>query len=82
MDDIDFIEDEINAEKTRKAHTRKVGKQKIVVRSSVEKAKDDYKEAKRIHKDKIRGLKRNIKTHKLMIKQAKNTYKIIKLGRS
>lgn len=73
------------------AHSRKVGKKQIKVRSSVEKARDDYKAAKRHHKDEIKRLKRqiklarkvaanNVKAHRNMIATAKTTYKSIKLA--
>lgn len=80
-DDIDFITDDIN--RTLKAsHTRntQTGK-RIKVRSSVEVAKDDYKRAKKLHKANIKKLKQNIKSHRLMIKQARNTYRLIKLSK-
>lgn len=77
LDDIDLIEDEIKA--TKSAHTRKgATARKIKVRSSVEVARDNYKAAKRVHKAQIKKLRQNIKTHKLMIRQAKTAYKIIK----
>lgn len=80
MDDIDFITDDIN--RTVKAHSRTTTNGKrIKVRSSVEVAKDDYKRAKALHKANIKKLKQNIKTYKLMIKQARNTYKLIKLSK-
>lgn len=81
MDDIDFITDEITKEKqTKKAHSRKTETKRIKVRSSVEVAKDNFKQAKRLHRSQIKSLRRNIKTHKLMIRQARNTYRLIKLS--
>lgn len=81
MDQIDLIEDEINAIKTKPAHSRKVSKsKKIRVRGSVEVAKDNYKAAKRIHKAQIKKLRANIKSHKLMIKQARTGYRLVKLA--
>jgi len=78
LDEIDFIEDEIN--KVKKAHTRKLSSNKTTkVRSSRDIAKDDFKQAKALHKAHIQRAKQNIKTHKLMIKQARNTYKLFKL---
>ena len=56
MDDIDQIEDEINATKNKTAHTRKGAAPKakrIKVRSSVEVAKDEFKRAKRLHRAEI-----------------------------
>lgn len=77
LDEIDFIEDEINKE--RKAHNRKLETKVAKVRSTREVAKDDFKKAKALHKLQIQKAKRHIKTHKLMIKQARNTYKLVKL---
>ena len=79
LDDIDFITDEINSIK-RSSHKRDVQGKKIKVRSSLEVAQDDYKKAKQTHLKEIKRLKSQIKQHKLMMKQAKNTLKIIKLG--
>lgn len=77
MDDIDQITDQINVIKSN--HTRKVGKRKTIkVRGTVEVARDNFKAAKRVHKAQIKKLRQNIKTHKLMIRQAKTAYKIIK----
>lgn len=83
MDDIDFIEDEINAAKTTKAHTRKVATKtrRIKVRSSVEVARDEFKRAKRVHRAEVKKARRVIKQHHLLIKQARGTYKLIKLSR-
>jgi len=90
MDDIDFIEQDIIKVK-KSAHTRKVEGKKIRVRSSVEKARDDYKLAKREHKNRIKAIKaqarlnariarNNVKAHRNMIATAKTTYKAIKLA--
>lgn len=83
MDDIDELYMDIEKDKatTVKAHTRKLGTKKIKVRSSLEVAKDNFKSAKRIHKAQIKSLKRNIATHKLMIKQARNTWRLVKLSK-
>lgn len=75
-DDIGFLEDDI---KTIKGHTRKTEGKKIKVRSSVQVAKDDKKRVYRIQKTNIKRLKRQIKLAKIMKKQAKNRYKVIKL---
>ena len=81
LDDIDLITDDIN--RTLKAsHTRSSSTgRRIKVRSSVEVARDDYKRAKKLHKANIKKLKQNIKSHRLMIKQARNTYRLIKLSK-
>lgn len=82
IDDIDLIEDEINATKNKTAHTRKGATPKakrIKVRSSVEVAKDEFKRAKRVHRAEIKRAKRVIKQHRLLIKQARGAYKLIKL---
>ena len=78
MDDIDNIY--LETTKIKKGHKRIMANtKKIKVRSSVEVAKDNYKKAKQVHKDDIKGLRRNIRSHRLMIRQARNTYKIVKL---
>jgi hypothetical protein len=81
MDDIDYITDDIEAiKKQNKAgHTRKTEAKRIKVRSSVEVARDNYRASKRLHRKAIRQLKRSIKTHKLQIRQARNTFKLVKL---
>lgn len=82
IDDIDFITDDIQSIKElKKAHTRTVSKKTIKIRSSVDKAKSDYKTAKQLHRNNIKSLHRNIRTHKLMIKQARNTYRLVKLSK-
>jgi len=42
--------------------------------------KETYKTAKAAHKAEIKELKREIKTHKLLIKQARTVYKLEKLS--
>lgn len=78
LDDIDLIHDEITA--IKKAHNRKTTKTVIRVRSSVEKAHDDYKAAKRLQRDNIATARRNIASYKLLIKQAHTSYKLVKLA--
>ena len=76
---MDFIETPLPTKKAQKrggSLTKKATK----VRSSVDKAKDDYKLAKAGHKAEIKKLRDQIKTHKLLIKQAKTTYKLVKLA--
>ena len=83
FDDIDqlFIEStNIKREHARKGAIPKA--KKIRVRGSVEVAKDNYKNAKRIHKTQIKQLKNSIKSHKLLIRQAKTSYKLVKLADS
>jgi hypothetical protein len=59
---------------------KRVGrKHRIAVKTQIDKARDDYNEAKRMHKAEIKTLKRAIRSHKLMIKQAKTTLRIVKL---
>lgn len=65
---------------TRTAHTRTSKTTKIKVRSSLEKARDDYKRAKRLQRDNIRRARQQIKSYKLLKKQARTTYRIIKLA--
>lgn len=78
--DIDNLYIEATAEKTKQEHKRKVGKNKIKVRSSVQVARDDFHNAKRLQKLNIKQAKRNIKSYKMLIKQARNTYKLVKLA--
>ena len=79
MDDIDFITDEV--EQIKRGHKRNTKTVKhIKVRGSVEVARDNYRAAKRLHREAIRGLKRSIQAHKLMIGQAKTAYKLVKLN--
>lgn len=61
------------------AHERNMVTKKTQVRSSVEKAKDDYKTTRQAHKNEIAKLRNQIKMHKLLMKQAKNSYKLVKL---
>ena len=83
LDDIDMIYDEALAVKApKKAHKRSTGSKHIKVRSSLEVAKDEYKSARNVHKAQIKRAKRAIKQHKLMIKQARGTYKLIRLSAS
>lgn len=76
-DDIDFIETPI------KKPTNKQIK-KIIVKDenmkTTTKYKDTYKTAKAAHKAEIKELRREIKTHKLLIKQARTVYKLEKLS--
>lgn len=93
-DDIDFITDDIN--RITKAHTRKVeGKKKPVkVRSTLEKARDDYKAARKLHNKAIwrsylgyrsavwqawRKHRNTRKQHLILRSQAKNIYKLAKM---
>jgi len=84
MDDIDFITDEveqIQKGQTKKGHKRDTKTVKhIKVRGSVEVARDNKKAAIKLHRKNIKDLKRSIHAHKLMIKQAKIAYKIVKLN--
>lgn len=77
-DDIDFIEDDIK--QIKKSHTRKVEGKKIRVRGGFEVARDNYRAAKRLQKANIKQSKRDIKSYKLLKKQAKNAYKLVKLA--
>lgn len=79
LDDIDqlFIESStIKREHTRKGATPKT--KKIRVRGSVELARDNYRNSKRIHRAQIKQLRRNIVSHKLLIDQARTSYKLVK----
>ena len=78
MDDIETLYEE--ALTVKNGHKRKTAKKTIKVRSSVEKAADDFKKAKATHKAEIAKLKTSIKSHKLLIKQAKNQLKLVKLA--
>ena len=76
MDDIDKLY--IAATKVRK--DKKTQPKATKSRSTLEVAKETYKAAKQFHKAEIGRLKRTIKSHKLMQKQAKNQLKIVKLS--
>ena len=82
IDDIDYIEDDINAIKQNKAaHERNTKTVKhIRVRGSVEVARDQYRATKKMRKAQIKQLKCGIRVQKLLIKQAKGNYKLIKLS--
>lgn len=86
MDDIDtiFIE-ATNIKKQlpqmKKHHTRTNHTKQIKVRSSVEVAQDNYKATRRLQKANIKRAKQQIKSYKLLIKQARTTYKLIKLSK-
>ena len=73
LDDIDFIEDEINKIKvtSTKKSTHKKGKKDM--------NKEQYKKAKAEHNAQIAKLKQDIQRHKLLNKQAKLTYKITQM---
>jgi hypothetical protein len=82
MDDIDtlFIE-ATQGNKPRKAHKRTAPTSKrIKVRGTIELARDNYRQAKHLHKLNIIKSRTAIKSYKLMTKQAKNNYKLIKLA--
>lgn len=93
-DDIDFIQDDIH--KIQKAHARKIeGKKKPVkVRSTLQKARDDYHEARKIHNRAIwrsywayrstvwqawRKHRTTRKQHLILKHQAHNVYKLVKI---
>ena len=81
MDDIDTLFIEAKTIKaTKPAHLRQLGKKTIRVKSSIEKAKDDFKRAKHIQRQNVLSAKNNIKSYRLLIKQARNTYKLVKLA--
>lgn len=83
MDDKDIDQLYIESTNIKREHMRKGATpkaKKIRVRGSVEVAKDNFKAAKRIQRANIRKAKQNIKACKLMIKQARTAYKIIKLS--
>ena len=82
LDDIDFIQDDIEAiKKSKVAHKRQTATKKIRVRSGIEVALDNYRASRKLHRQAIKGLRRSIKTHKLMIKQARNNYRLVKLSK-
>ena len=81
-DDIDFIEDEIVKEKKQKSIHERIltsGK-KIIVKSGLDVAKEQFKKAKQTQNANIANAKRNIKSYKLLKKQARNTWKLAKLA--
>jgi hypothetical protein len=81
LDDIKInsLFEDIEDIRTKKAHTRS---KHIKVRSSVEKAKDDYKEARHIHNKAIwlAWLDYRGKEHKILKHQAHNMYRLVKLA--
>ena len=88
--ELDLLMDDV-ATLTKPAQKRDGGKKTIRVRSSVEKARDDYRAAKKLHKAEIKRLKaqmrlqrkiakNNIKAHRNMIATAKTSYKAIKFA--
>jgi len=80
-DDIDQLY--IEASNVKREHTRKGAQpqsKRIKVRGSVEIAKDNFKNAKRIQRANIKRARQNIKSYKLLIQQAKTSYKLIKLS--
>lgn len=80
LDDIDQLYDEaIQVKSPRKAHRRTSGPKQIKVRGSIDIARDAYKKAKKVHRAEISRLKANIRSHKLLIKQARTTFGLIKL---
>lgn len=79
LDDIDMIYEDV-LKQPKKAHERETASKVIKVRSSVEKAQDTYKSAKKTHKASIRLEKRKIKSYKILIHQARNAYKLVKLS--
>jgi len=79
IDDIDNLY--IEASNVKRNHTRKTKTAKrIKVRGSVEVARDNYRAAKRLQRANIKRAKQNIKSYKLLIVQAKTSYKLIKLS--
>lgn len=76
-DDIDKLY--IETTKIKKGYKKTMNKKTIKVRSTLDVALDDYKKSKAIHKANIKNDKRSIKSHRLMIKQAKTLYKLVKL---
>ena len=86
-----IIDTEDEVAKAKAGHTRKVGKKQIKIRSSVEVARDNYKQARKTHRAEIKALKakmrlerriarNNIKAHRNLIASAKTSYKAIKLA--
>ena len=81
LDDIDLLTDEIDQEiKVTKSHSRQVGKKNIPVKGTVEIAKDNYKKAKKSSRNRIAQYRRDIRSHKILIKSAKYHYKLVKLN--
>ena len=69
-------------ETAAKEYKNKNNKRKINVIDGAEKekimSKENYKTAKALHKNEIKKLHADIRKHKLLIKQAKLTYKLSK----
>lgn len=80
MDDIDTLyEEATELKQPKRAHKRTTGKKTVKVKSSVEAARASYKATRKQHCASIKRLKRDIKSHRLMIKQARGTYRLIKM---
>ena len=77
MDDIDYITDEVTKIQ-KKAHKRNApaGGKRIKIRSTGQVARANYRAAKKLHRDAIRQLRRDIKKHKLLKRQARIAYKL------
>lgn len=68
---MEFEETPVKAIKTKK--------EKPTVKSTTKPTpRDEYKQAKATHKEAIKQMRADIKKHKLLIKQAKLTYKLSK----
>ena len=79
MDDIDYISDEALKVKHNKTAPKR---NKIRVLGGVEAARNDYRNAKRLHKAQIKQVRSKIAISKLAIKQAAIRYKMVKLANS
>lgn len=88
-EDINTLYEDITAEKKqlKAAHKRKGAntKKSIKVRSSVQVARDEYKATRKLHRKYMREIRgdarRKLRQHKLLIKQARTAYKIVKLSK-
>jgi hypothetical protein len=81
LDDIDLLTDDISLIKSHDRVVKVGGKKKTIhVKGTVEQAKDAYKLAKKTSKNRISQYRRDIRSHRILIKNAKNHYKLIKLN--
>lgn len=80
MDKIDKLY--IQAENIKKAHKRKEAtpKKTITVQSPDDRALTEYKRAKQLQRENIKRACRDIVSYHLLMKQARTTYKLMKLS--
>lgn len=78
-DDIDSLYLETTKIKNTKKKAKKMNTIKKSIPIEIVEAVEDFKKAKAEHRAEIATLRRYIRSHRLMIKQARTQYKIVKL---